>query len=229
MKLPFLISVPHAGPDVPDEVAHLSLLSPEEIRADGDEGAADIYSVADCVARFVTTRIARAFVDMNRSEDDRRPDGVVKTHTCLNVKVYRSPLPEDIVECLLEKWHRPYHAQLSEFSRNAVLGIDCHTMAAVGPPVSPDPGQERPMVCLSNADGTCSAVWLLSLAECFEEAFEVPVSINHPFKGGYIIRAHAAELPWVQLELSRSPILSDYEKRKRVLEALETWADRQCP
>jgi len=32
-----------------------------------------------------------------------------------------------------------------------MLGIDCHTMAAKGPPIGPDPGKERPLVCLSNA------------------------------------------------------------------------------
>ena len=34
--------------------------------------------------------------------------------------------------------------------------------------------------------------------------------------GGYITRTHAAEMPWIQIELSRSPFLSDGEKRRRV-------------
>ena len=104
-----------------------------------------------------------------------------------------------------------------------MLGIDCHTMAAKGPPIGPDPGKERPLVCLSNADGTCPQSWMESLARYLEQVFETEISINFPFTGGYIIRSHAAELPWVQIEFSRTPIFSTVEKQRRLLAALEKW------
>ena len=93
MKLPILMSVPHAGLQVPPEAAPCCCLTESEIIADGDDGAAEIYDLADHVAEYVTTGIARAIVDQNRAVDDRRADGVVKTHTCWNVPVYREPLP----------------------------------------------------------------------------------------------------------------------------------------
>jgi len=96
-------------------------------------------------------------------------------------------------------------------------------MAASGPPVGPDPGQERPLVCLSNADNTCPKEWLKSLAACLSESFQTEVSINTPFKGGHIIRNHARELPWVQLELSRTTRASHQKKRDAVREALVMW------
>lgn len=104
-----------------------------------------------------------------------------------------------------------------------MLGIDCHTMAAKGPPIGPDPGKERPLVCLSNADGTCPQSWMEALARYLEQVFETEVSINFPFAGGYIIRSHAAELPWVQIEFSRAPVFSTVEKQRRFLAALEKW------
>jgi N-formylglutamate deformylase len=224
MTLPLLLSVPHAGLLIPDEVKELVILSEQQIIEDGDEGAAEIYWPLDKeVAAFVTTKVARAIVDLNRAEDDRRQDGVVKTHTCWNVPVYNESLSDDLIEALLEKYYRPYHAQLSQFPEGINLGVDCHTMAAKGPPIGPDPGQTRPDISLSNADGTCPPEWLESLAECFSKAFEAEISINDPFKGGYIIRAHAKELPWVQLELSRGPFLTNREKGKRVLESLTSW------
>jgi formiminoglutamase len=224
MKLPLLLSVPHAGLLIPDEVKELVTLSEQDIIEDGDKGAAEIYWPLEReVAAFVTTKVARAIVDMNRAEDDRRQDGIVKTHTCWNVPVYGEPLSEELVQILLERYYRPYHAKLSNFPNGIKLGIDCHTMAAEGPPVGPDPGKTRPEICLSNADRTCPQDWLESLAECFGEAFESEVSINDPFKGGYIIRSHASELPWVQLELSRAPFLSNREKSERVIEALRQW------
>jgi N-formylglutamate deformylase len=223
MSLPLLISVPHAGVDVPPLAAPFCILSLDQIVADSDEGAAEIYTIEDEVEAFHTTSVARAIVDLNRAEDDRRKDGVVKTHTCWDVPVYDPFPPGVVVESLLETYYRPYHTRLREVaSSNAVrLGVDCHTMLAVGPPVSPDPGVERPWVCLSNADGTCPQEWLESLRRSFEKPLGGNVRINEPFRGGYITRTHATEMPWLQLELSRAPFLSNRAKRDLVLEVFQ--------
>lgn len=225
MTLPLLLSVPHAGLEVPPEVRAASLLTPDEIAADGDGGAAEIYRPLEPeVAVLVTTEVGRPFVDMNRAEDDIRKDGVVKTHTCWDVPIYREPLGPEVVEALLERYHRPYHRRLTrEASSGVVAGVDCHTMAAKGPPVGPDPGRERPAACLGDGDGTLPRPWLDSLARHLESALGLPVAINDPFGGGHIIRAHASELPWVQLELSRAPTHSHPEKSRCVLEALAAW------
>ena len=223
--LPFVISVPHAGLWVPDEVAANCILSPKEIAEDGDGGAAEIYSIADEVGAFVTTDVARAVVDVNRPRDDRRADGVVKTHTCWDVPVYRRPLRQAEVERLLDAYYVPYHRRLSELGASGQwpLGIDCHTMAASGPPVGPDPGAERPWICLSNGDRTCPQEWIEGLAACFADLIGSPVGINDPFRGGYITSSHAAEMPWIQLELSRAPFMPNHDKRQMVLSALHTW------
>ena len=136
MTLPILVSVPHAGLRVPAELASACLLTPAQIAEDGDEHAAAIYDIASEVEHYVTTDIARAVVDLNRAEDDRRPDGVVKTHTCFNVPVWREPLGAPAVEWLLARHHRPYHARLGVLAGQDVrLAVDCHTMLAVGPPM----------------------------------------------------------------------------------------------
>lgn len=223
MSLPLLLSVPHAGVHVPEEVSSFCILSEQEVIEDGDEGAAEIYSLADEVDRFVTTDIARAILDMNRAPDDRRKDGVVKTHTCWDVPVYNEFPPEPIIQTLLDRFYRPFHSRLTDAAQDVLLGIDCHTMAAKAPPIGPNPGEERPALCLSNGDGTCPPEWFESLAVCLESAFERSVSRNQPFRGGYIIRSHSSELPWVQLEMSRAPFLSIREKRSSFLKAITMW------
>ena len=220
MKLPLLISVPHAGLWVPEEVCGLCMLTPEQILADSDEGAAEIYNLQSQAAAYVTTSVARAIVDMNRYENDRGRDGVVKTHTCYGIPIYREPPSEDTVKALLDRYYHPYHRMLSERSANVKFGIDCHTMAAVGPPAARDTGHERPRVCLSNGSGTCPQDLFDKLAGCFEKSFDCGISINQPFKGGSIVRSHCSELPWVQIELSRAPFFDLAEKRKRILGAL---------
>ena len=230
MTLPLVVSVPHAGLRVPGAVAPVCALSLAEIAADSDGGAGEIYSFAGSVESFVTTDVARAIVDVNRARDDRRLDGAVKTHTSYRVSVWDRPLSEAEVAGLLSAHYDPYHARLTELGLASrwPLGVDCHTMAAVGPPVGPDPGRERPWVCVSNAGGTCPQEWVDTLREGFQQQLDGPVRVNDPFRGGYISRSHSSEMPWVQIELSRAPYLPHGAKREVVLNALQHWTERHA-
>lgn len=228
-KLPLLISVPHAGLQIPPEVDSINLLSLNDIIQDGDVGAAEIYGpLKEQVRHFVSMPIARAYVDLNRAEDDIRIDGIVKTHTCWNVPIYEKPLSQDIIQQLITRYHRPYHRQLTAISnKQVILAIDCHTMAEYGPPVGPDTGIKRPLVCLGNVNGqSCPDDWLEYLAVCFADQFDGDVTTNKPFSGGYITQNHGTEMPWIQLELSRSEHISMDEKGARVLAALHCWCSR---
>ena len=231
MKLPILVSVPHAGLRIPPEVETYCQLSHEEIVADGDEGAAEIYAIQDEAAAFVTTDVARAIVDMNRVEDDRRPDGVVKTHTCWDVPVYNPFPPSHVVDRLLSAYYRPYHRLLTKNAAgNIRCGIDCHTMAAVGPPIGPDAGRKRPSVCLSDGNGTTFPTsWMRQLVMSFSKVFECDIAMNKPFRGGYITRSHSNEMPWIQLELSRCPFLTTAEKRRCVIASLTDFCSQDLP
>jgi formiminoglutamase len=226
MSLPLLISVPHAGIQIPSEVEKLNLLTVDQIIKDGDEGAREIFDLRDEVAAFVTTDIARAYLDMNRPEDDRSSDGVVKTETIYQEPIFNRPLQEKQIHQLLFRYYYPYHRSLSRTAGPVLLGIDCHTMAEIAPPISPDAGTTRPHICLSDADGVCPKEWTSLMGECLESEFNCTVSINHPFNGGFIIRSHAAEFPWLQLELSRADFMSITEKRLKVLAALQNWCKR---
>lgn len=228
-SLPLLISVPHAGLSIPKEVEKLSILTREDIHKDSDGGAGTIYNqLKGHVAAFVTTSIARAFVDLNRACDDMRKDGVIKTHTCWDVPVYSSSLPEPVVKKLIKKYYTPYHKQLDHHSKdkNIILGVDCHTMAETGPPVGPDPFLKRPFINLGDLDHTsCPKNWTDKLFECFSLQFGDNIQVNKPFKGGWITRRHSKTMPWIQLEISREPFCSDPDKGKKVLKALNMWAN----
>jgi formiminoglutamase len=214
---------------MPDEVKSLARIEREDVIKDGDEQAAEIFlPLRDRVAHVVTTEIARAFVDLNRSPDDFRKDGVIKTHTCWNVPVYENAPDDELVAILLERYYYPYHSALRKLARSGDVrvGIDCHTMVAQGPPVGPDPGRPRPAACVSDADGTCDRTWTEALASELAGSLGGDARINDPFKGGYITRTHAAELPWMQLEVSRGDFASVAEKASAVRAALEAWSKR---
>lgn len=222
MTLPFLVSVPHAGLWVPPEAEPFCRLTDEEIAADGDQGAAEIYELSDRVAAFVKAEVARAIVDVNRARDDRRTDGVVKTHTCWGIPVYDPFPPETVVSLLLDRYYRPYHERLAAGVADEIcLSVDCHTMAPSGPPVGPDHGKPRPKVCLSDGKGTTlPAGWMDRLARCFADVFGDGVTVNDPFGGGYITRTRGRRGPCVQVELNRAPFASNADKRRHVLASL---------
>jgi N-formylglutamate deformylase len=226
MKLPILLSVPHAGTTTPEEIRSLACIDDDDLIRDGDEQAAGIYlPLRNHVIHLATTDVARAFVDLNRAPDDFRKDGVIKTHTCWDVPIYSSAPDEELIGQLLGRYH-PYHDELRKLANrdNVLVGIDCHTMAAEGPPVGPDPGQIRPAACVSDGEGSCDRRWTEELAKELARTLAAEVRINDPFKGGYIIRRHAAELPWLQLELSRGDFASIEDKAAAIRTALGNWS-----
>ena len=228
MKLPVLISVPHAGLEIPEEVRDKCILKTQDLIEDSDIGALEIYNFESDVAAFVTTNVARAIVDLNRAPDDLGADGVIKTYTCWGIPIYQKTLLKDQTKSLLDQYYWPYHTKLTALSKKVLFGLDCHTMSAIAPPVSPDPGQNRPKVCLSNANTTCPQPWLDLLASYLAEELVIKVSKNEPFKGGHIVRTHSKEIPWIQLELSRAPFLPLDVKRSRILGALRRFCKTLC-
>ena len=224
MTLPIAISVPHAGLLVPEEAVPYCQLTREQIIKDSDEGAAEIYDLKDEVEEFITTHIARAIVDLNRPVDDRRSDGVVKTHTIWNEPIYHKPMPDEVISALIAKYYTPYHLHLSEFPNRPVhFAVDCHTMAAEAPLLSPKPGTARPEACLGNVNGqSFPPAWTKTIYDALLKSFSgFRVTMNRPFSGGHITKAHGQEMPWVQLELSRSRFLPHTELRSRILQALQ--------
>ncbi|UCG87794.1 MAG: N-formylglutamate amidohydrolase [Gemmatimonadota bacterium] len=218
--LPVLISIPHGGNQVPEELRDRVCITREDLFDDSDAFTREIYDLGDDVARVVKADVARAFVDMNRAPDDRppqNPDGVVKAATCFGRPIYipgREP-DENLTERLVERYHAPYHAQLVAAAQSDMkLALDCHSMLSHAPPISGDYGRARPLFCLSNLDGATAPDDLLQeLAAAIAAAFEIPLSeigLNDPFKGGYITRAHGTgTVPWIQVEMNRVLYLVD--------------------
>lgn len=221
--LPIVVSVPHGGIHAPPEAAELCLLDERDFTLDGDTWARQLYDLRGEVLGHLDTPVPRAVVDMNRSPYDLSvPDGITKTLSLQGRQVWRDPSgpPRSLAYLLVSRYHLEYHRRLDELSRapGPVLGLDCHTMLATGPDTGPDPGQARPLVCLGNGGGpsagpvTAPAELVIALRDALaaelrhEDADVDAVTVNDPFKGGYICRRHGlyGPLPWVQLELSRA-------------------------
>jgi len=226
-KLPVLLSIPHGGKDVPAELSSQVAIDSVDLFDDSDSYTREIYDLGGSVRYVVKADIARAFVDLNRASDDlppENPDGVVKTATCYGRPIYKEEFrwTSDGVRRLLDNHYYPYHRELERALEDSrlVLALDCHSMAAVAPPVSAIPGLPRPLFCLSNRSGESASDDTVSrLAACIVEAFELEpedVLLNDPFMGGHITASHGGgRVPWVQVEMSRALYL------------VEPWFDRE--
>ncbi len=222
MKLPLLISIPHGGTKIPEEVASHVCLSAKDLFEDSDSFTRDIYGIEDDVLTLVQADVARAFVDVSREISDRppeNPDGIIKSKTCHGHTIYSSPTfpDESIFKTLVQKYYDPYHKKIQDVLNTPggiKLALDCHSMEPVGPTISPDQGKERPLICLGNNNGkSCPNEWMEKLVASFQDSFgleEGEVTINSPFAGGYITRRYGNNpLPWVQIEMNRKLYLAD--------------------
>lgn len=221
-RLPVLLSIPHGGTRMPIEISDRVCISKKDLFDDGDAFTRDIYGLKDEVAGYLEGDIARAFVDLNRAKDDlppKNPDGVVKSKTCRGRPIYNpgQELNYELTNLLLKKYYDPYHKKIREnldSSNHIKLMLDCHSMEAVGPEISPDPGKERPKICLgSNHGKSCPIELAQKLARCFKTAFGLKkddVVIDKPFSGGFITRTYGNEpKPCIQIEINRSLYLAD--------------------
>lgn len=231
---PFILSIPHGGQKVPEEVADRCALTEVEIFNESDAFTPEIYGMDDAVLGQVTQDVARAIVDLNRPPDELPPlteDGSIKSLTSQGEPVWlKGALPDlGVMASLLERHYRPYHRRLetllAEHRREVRLLIDCHTMSPVGPPAAKDADKRRPLICLSNMGNkigvgsrkkrtSIPSQFLLKLGSIMEEVFAQdisalshsnPLHYNSPFKGGYITQHYSSLGCWaLQVELSKA-------------------------
>jgi formiminoglutamase len=219
-KLPFLISIPHGGESIPSEIREDVCITPRDQFDDSDSFTNIIYDVKDIVEDQVVSTIARAFVDNSRGRDQlppEFPDGLIKSATCYNRPIYKEGKQpnKEITSLLINKYYADYHRKLESALKNPkiVLALDCHSMAEIAPEVSPDSGSERPLINLGDAEGTaCNSEITEQLRQSFIKVFgfsEDTVTINEPFKGGFITRHYGNNpIPWIQIEMNRKLYLS---------------------
>jgi len=224
--LPYLISIPHGGTEVPEIVRQFIALTPDEIRFHADPSTRQIFGFEDRVQAFIDTSVSRMVVDLNRPPlplPTKDPDGIIKVLTVDSKPVYRAGKVPDIrlSHQLLMMYYFPYHQKIDELlDRHRIkVAFDCHSMLPSGAPEQKDAGKTRPLICLGNngnfegdpdAGGlaTCPREWIQNLSARFENEFSIPgqVAINDPFSGGFIANAHYWHkgIPWIQIEVNRA-------------------------
>lgn len=220
---PVVLSVPHAGRSYPDQL-RASLRVPFSAVTMLEDRLID--SVALAARASETTLIqdaARAWIDLNRAEDDRDPmidDGAQSGHLSAKVRsglglvprrtsaageLWRGRLSPDDVIARINTAHRPYHAALARTleAARARFGVavllDLHSM----PPIR----GSRTRIVIGDRFGRAAASRFVNRVEAAVADTRLPQALNAPYAGGYILERHGAPeqgIHAIQLEIDRS-------------------------
>lgn len=211
---PLLVSIPHAGSEVPEEVADIISLSDQDLLGYTDLHTAKIFNIDD--VHLVTANISRVVVDVNRAPDDisreyeQAAEGVIVHTTWDGKSVYKKDPSQEIADVLIRKYHDPFHEQIDKIIPHVRFLIDGHSYLPVGPKLKRDTGVERPDINIGNMNfSTCSREHTIFFREFFEER-GYTVRINFPYSGKYILGHHCHRrrippflVPGIQIEINQ--------------------------
>ncbi|HEY5971968.1 MAG TPA: N-formylglutamate deformylase [Pseudoxanthomonas sp.] len=215
---PLLISLPHDGTAVPDDIAERLTDSARSV-PDTDWHVSRLYDFARGLgASILVPTHSRYVVDLNRPEDDmslypgQNTTGLCPIVQFSGEQVYREgrqPSTEEI-HARVDRYWRPYHAALSEeLARirqqhgRAVLW-EGHSIRSVVPFLFEG---RLPDFNLGTAGGaSCSPDLQQRLMDVLASQSDYSFVANGRFKGGYITRHYADpanRIDAVQLELAQ--------------------------
>ena len=222
-SLPLLISIPHAGTAIPDDIAE-SMTETARKKPDTDwflDRLYDFFEVEN--ASLIAANVSRYVIDLNRStEEQNLYPGQNTTGLCPQTNFDGTPVytvgnePDDAeIKRRIEYYWRPYHKQLhSEIDRlvdkhgKAVL-FDAHSIAAEIPNLFP--GRLPDLNFGTNNGHSCGNAFQTLIDQFAESGKGYTQVVNGRFIGGYITRNYGdpkRNVHALQLELSQSTYTS---------------------
>jgi N-formylglutamate deformylase len=223
-SIPLLVSMPHVGTDIPNDVAAVMTAAAVD-KQDTDWHLARLYEfLGEMGASTLSARWSRYLIDLNRPpENTNLYPGQDTTGLCPVDTFHREPLylegraPDEAeVHRRLRSYWKPYHDQLrAELDRlvrvhGAVVLWDAHSIASVVPRFFDG---KLPDLNFGTADGKSCAPGLsdaIVSRAMAQDSFSV--AVNGRFKGGHITRHYgqpAARVHAIQLEMCQSTYMDE--------------------
>ena len=221
---PLLVSFPHAGTDIPDELA-ARMTSEALQRADVDWHLPRLYAFVRAMgASTLAARFARHVIDLNRPPEDtslypgQDVTGLLPLDTFRKQPLYRPGQAPGAAEAPQRRavYWQPYHDALrAELGRlrdlhGSVVLWEAHSIASVMPRFFDG---KLPDLSLGTADGRACAPAFQAAAEAAMRAQTQFTHIsNGRFKGGHITRHYGrpeAGIHALQLEMCQSTYMDE--------------------
>jgi N-formylglutamate amidohydrolase len=225
---PVVISVPHGGRDYPAVLRQALRVPLAAVLPLEDRYIDTVARAARTTETMIVQERARAWIDLNRSEDERDPrvdEGALPRpllHQSAKLRSGLGLVPRrasgggdlwgrrfadvDVTRRIAED-HRPYHAALSQAlaAARATFGVavllDVHSMPPLGTPGS------VARIVLGDRFGHTAAARFVARLEAEGQAAGHATALNAPYAGGHILERHAdpaGGIHAIQLEFDRS-------------------------
>lgn len=228
-QVPILLSIPHCGTEFPQELK--GQYKQELITApdDTDWFVNQLYDFAATLGiSVIHSMFSRWVIDLNRDPQSEPlyTDGRIITPLCPATTFAGDPLYNDgrtevdpaEVKRRLNIYYIPYHEHLakklfelkSRFGK--VLLWECHSIRQFVPTIHPE---KFPDLILGTNDGKSADQGMIDAAIEQLKKGKYSVSLNHPFKGGYITRHFGRPLEHqhaMQLEMTKVNYMDNSEK-----------------
>jgi len=220
--LPLLISVPHDGRAIPDDILD-RMTDAGRALPDTDWDVARLYKfAAEIGANTLVANYSRYVVDLNRPSDDAAlysgqvATGLCPLETFAGDAIYRSGDVDDAERAdRVEKYWRPYHDQLRDTlaaireAHGYALLWDAHSIPSIVPRLFDG---ELPELNLgSNGTRSCARPIEAAVARVATASSHSAI-VNGRFKGGYITRHYGApeeHIHALQLEIAQRAYMSE--------------------
>jgi len=199
---PLLISMPHVGTDIPDDIA--ATMAPIALtRADTDWHLEQLYAFAEGMgASTLAARWSRYVIDVNRPPEDTNlypgldTTGLCPVDTFARERLYQAGrAPSEIeIKRRLQRYWQPYHQQLRmELDRllalhGRVLLWEAHSIASMVPRFFDG---RLPDLNFGTANGnSCAPDLERAVVDVAQGQQQCTVAVNGRFKGGHITRQY---------------------------------------
>ena len=228
---------PHSGCDYPWSFLRTSVLDEHTIRSSEDAFVDQFFDCApEYGAAFIKAGAPRAFVDLNRAQDELDPAliegvrrqghnpriasglGVIPRVVAGGRAIYRGKLTRDEARRRVDDYWKPYHQKLQDLldaahqrHGQAVL-IDCHSMPHEAMDGVARSGMKRPDIVLGDRFGAAAGGEVVDRVEAAFATAGFVVTRNTPFAGAYITQAYgrpARAQHAVQVEIDRSLYMNE--------------------
>lgn len=232
---------PHSGRTYPSSFMRQSVLDKHAIRSSEDAFVDVLFGSAPSHgAPLVTAGMPRAYVDVNRSEDELDPAliqgvrrsghnprvasglGVVPRVVANGKAIYSGKITRAEAQRRIDTYWRPYHAavrseldQAKEMFGQAIL-LDCHSMPHEAMDSVAQSGAPRPDVVLGDRFGAAASDLIVGLVEDAFLAAGLTVTRNTPFAGAYVTQHYgrpSSGVHAIQIEIDRSLYMDERQIR----------------
>jgi N-formylglutamate deformylase len=230
-RWPLVMASPHSGRDYPAAFLAAARLTTAQLRRAEDPLVDELLDGIEGIP-VLRARYGRAFLDLNRADDELDPAmfdgalprlprhtervasglGVLPRVAAQGMDIYRRRITAADASARLDGLHGPWHARIAELLGRArarhgyAILLDCHSM--------PTPqGPMAPQIVLGDRHGTSASAGLVALVEAHFRDAGWRVGRNVPYAGGHTTVFHAAPQDGIhalQIEIDRNLYLEPH-------------------